>query len=65
MTKSLRSFLIFISLSTALLLLLAYPVAGNLLLNTGPLPDGSIHPEDVQTLREVGRRIRAHGWPTG
>ena len=28
----------------------------NLLLNTGPLPDGSIHPEDVATLREVGRR---------
>lgn len=26
----------------------------NLLLNTGPLPDGSIHPEDVATLREVG-----------
>jgi alpha-L-fucosidase len=36
----------------------------NLLLNTGPLPDGSIHPEDVHTLREVGRRIRAHRWPT-
>ena len=31
----------------------------NLLLNTGPLPDGSIHPEDVATLREVGRRLRA------
>ncbi|MHC4942262.1 MAG: alpha-L-fucosidase [Planctomycetota bacterium] len=30
----------------------------NLLLNTGPLPDGSIHPEDVYTLREVGRRLR-------
>ena len=28
----------------------------NLLLNTGPLPDGSIHTEDVQTLREVGKR---------
>jgi alpha-L-fucosidase len=36
----------------------------NLLLNTGPLPDGSIHPEDVATLREVGRRIRSDGWPT-
>ncbi|TAN37965.1 MAG: alpha-L-fucosidase precursor [Verrucomicrobia bacterium] len=35
----------------------------NLLLNTGPLPDGSIHTEDVQTLREVGRRIREQGWP--
>lgn len=29
---------------------------GNLLLNTGPLADGSIHPDDVRTLREVGRR---------
>ena len=30
----------------------------NLLLNTGPLPDGAIHPEDIATLREVGRRLR-------
>jgi alpha-L-fucosidase len=30
----------------------------NLLLNTGPLPDGSIHREDAATLREVGRRLR-------
>jgi alpha-L-fucosidase len=30
----------------------------NLLLNTGPLPDGSIHPDDQATLREVGRRLR-------
>jgi len=30
----------------------------NLLLNTGPLPDGSIHPDDVKTLREVGRRLK-------
>lgn len=30
----------------------------NLLLNTGPLPDGSIHPDDEATLREVGRRLR-------
>ena len=35
----------------------------NLLLNTGPLPDGSIHHEDVKTLKAVGRRIRAAGWP--
>jgi alpha-L-fucosidase len=35
----------------------------NLLLNTGPLPDGSIHPEDIKTLREVGKRIREYGWP--
>jgi len=33
----------------------------NLLLNTGPLGDGSIHPEDVETLREVGMRIRREG----
>jgi alpha-L-fucosidase len=31
----------------------------NLLLNTGPLPDGSIDPTDAATLREVGRRLRA------
>lgn len=35
----------------------------NLLLNTGPFGDGSIHPEDVATLREVGRRIRSDGYP--
>jgi len=35
----------------------------NLLLNTGPLGDGSIHPADVKTLAEVGRRLRADGWP--
>lgn len=35
----------------------------NLLLNTGPLPDSSIHPEDVRTLREVGKRIRQDGFP--
>jgi alpha-L-fucosidase len=29
----------------------------NLLLNTGPLPEGSIHPDDARTLREVGRRL--------
>jgi alpha-L-fucosidase len=35
----------------------------NLLLNTGPLPDGSIDPEDEAILREVGRRLRANGFP--
>ena len=35
----------------------------NLLLNTGPLPDGAIHPADVATLTEVGKRIRAAGFP--
>jgi alpha-L-fucosidase len=33
-------------------------VAGaNLLLNVGPLPDGSIHPAAVATLREVGKQL--------
>jgi len=31
----------------------------NLLLNTGPLPHGAIHPEDEATLREAGKRLRA------
>jgi alpha-L-fucosidase len=31
----------------------------NLLLNTGPLPDGSICPEDIEILRAVGGRLRA------
>ncbi|MDH7569784.1 MAG: alpha-L-fucosidase, partial [Armatimonadota bacterium] len=35
----------------------------NLLANVGPLADGSLHPEDVAALREVGRRVRVHGWP--
>ncbi len=34
----------------------------NLLMNTGPLPEGGIHPDDVATLREVGRRLRSDGW---
>ncbi|MHB8900401.1 MAG: alpha-L-fucosidase, partial [Thermoguttaceae bacterium] len=36
----------------------------NLLLNTGPLPDGSIHSGDAETLRQVGKYIRQNGWPT-
>lgn len=35
----------------------------NLLANVGPLPDGSIHPDDIATLRDVGRRLRTEGWP--
>jgi len=35
----------------------------NLLLNTGPLPDGSIDPEDERVLREVGERLRKEGFP--
>ena len=33
----------------------------NMLLNIGPLGDGSVLPEDVNTLRELGRRTRARG----
>jgi len=45
--------------------LLANALAHNcsLLANTGPLPDGSIHPGDAGTLRAVGERIRKEGWP--
>ena len=35
----------------------------NLLLNTGPLPDGSIHQTDQDTLAEFGRRIQKDGYP--
>jgi len=35
----------------------------NLLANIGPLPDGSVHPEDIRTLKEIGKRIREIGWP--
>lgn len=31
--------------------------SANLLLNTGPLPDGSINPVDQQTLLDVGKRL--------
>jgi alpha-L-fucosidase len=36
----------------------AESMAANLLLNIGPLPDGSLPEEDRQTLREVGERLR-------
>jgi len=35
----------------------------NLLLNTGPLPDGSLHPEDPPVMRAVGERLRREGFP--
>ncbi len=41
----------------------ARKIPANLLLNTGPLPDGSIHPADVKTLREVGNHLRKYGFP--
>lgn len=37
----------------------------NYLLGVGPVPDGSIYPEDVRTLKEVGHRLRTRGWPKG
>ena len=37
-----------------------YPA--NLLLNTGPLPSGEIHPDDVAILRAVGKDIWTKGW---
>ncbi|MBD2847667.1 alpha-L-fucosidase [Paenibacillus sp. IB182496] len=35
----------------------------NLLLNTGLLPDGAVHPQDCQTLLALGERVRKRGWP--
>jgi len=35
----------------------------NLLLNTGPLPDGSIDSEDDGILRSIGERLRREGFP--
>lgn len=35
----------------------------NLLLNTGLLPDGSVHPQDRATLLKVGDRIGREGYP--
>ncbi len=41
----------------------ARSLGANMLLNIGPRGDGSIHPEDIKTLREVGRRLRQNGFP--
>jgi alpha-L-fucosidase len=30
----------------------------NLLLNIGPLPDGSVFRDDITTLKEVGKRLK-------
>jgi alpha-L-fucosidase len=35
----------------------------NLLLNSGPMADGSIPPQHAQVLREIGERIRKDGFP--
>ncbi|RMF99245.1 MAG: alpha-L-fucosidase precursor [Planctomycetota bacterium] len=45
-------------------LALARSLPACLLLNTGPLGDGSIRPAEERMLRDVGRRIRKEGWPT-
>jgi alpha-L-fucosidase len=45
------------------LLKVARSQAANFLLNIGPRGDGSIHPDDNESLREVGRRIREEGFP--
>lgn len=39
-----------------------YPA--NLLLNTGPLPTGEMHPEDIKVLRQVGEEIQTKSWET-
>ena len=33
------------------------------LLNIGPLGDGSVYPQDIKTLKEMGKRIRQYGFP--
>ncbi len=35
----------------------------NLLMNIGPRADGSIHPDDIKALTEVGKLIEQRGWP--
>ncbi len=35
-------------------------IGANLLMNVGPLPDGSFPEEDIVTLKEVGRRLKEH-----
>ncbi|MCX7012106.1 MAG: alpha-L-fucosidase, partial [Candidatus Sumerlaeota bacterium] len=35
----------------------------NLILNTGPLPDGSIDPTDEKVMRAIGARLRKEGFP--
>jgi alpha-L-fucosidase len=41
----------------------AFAQEANLTLNTGPLPDGSLHPADVAALLQAGVRIRRDGYP--
>ena len=37
---------------------IARSLGANMLLNIGPRGDGSIHPEDKKTLKEIGRRLK-------
>jgi alpha-L-fucosidase len=41
----------------------AATTGANLLLNTGPKPDGAIPPEHDRVLRALGLRIRSESWP--
>jgi alpha-L-fucosidase len=41
----------------------ARQVPANLLLNSGPLPDGSIPPPHDRVLRDIGARLRRDGFP--
>ncbi|NLH73239.1 MAG: hypothetical protein GX456_09320 [Verrucomicrobia bacterium] len=43
------------------LLVLTVGRGGNLLLNVGPRPDGTIEPEDASRLREIGTRLKKYG----
>lgn len=44
-------------------LVAARKARANLLLNAGPVGDGSIHQNHVQVLREIGSRIKSDGFP--
>ena len=41
----------------------ARKAGANLLLNTGPMGDGSLEPVDEKRLREVGKRLQEEGFP--
>jgi len=45
-----------------LLVKVAHSQGANLLINIGPRGDGSVHPDDLKTLKEIGRCIRADGY---
>ena len=41
----------------------AFGQNANLTINIAPLPDGTVHPDDVKTFVEIGNRIRKEGYP--